>query len=105
MKTIFASQYSRDISNQEYPIEIYCYGHFNVKFCEYYNEDCPKTCSFAKYQTISGKGEPDGGADFPIKPESKISESNSRSFSSPSGLFKNGLQRFLDKYKDYWNKK
>jgi hypothetical protein len=106
MKLTFASQYSRKIAYEEYPLEIYCHGHFEIKSCDYYEqEDCPKSCSFAKLRvqqiTVSKKES--------ITPRcveevntSKVNTLNS--FSSPHSNFRNGLERFLKKYGDKWKK-
>jgi hypothetical protein len=105
MKLTFASQYSRKTSNLEYPLELYCYGHFEVKSCDYYSQDCPQSCSFAKLRvqqiTVSKKES--------ITPrcaeEDKTSKVNTlNSFSSPHSIFRNGLERFIAKWGDKWKK-
>lgn len=87
MKLTFASEYSRKSSQLEYPLEVYCYGNFEIKSCDYYNEDCPKSCSYAKAKdTLESYAEP---YDFP-------------SISLHS--FKTGLERFIQKWGDKWKR-
>lgn len=85
MKLTFASQYTRKIAYEEYPLEVYCHGHFEIKSCDYYEqEDCPKSCSFAKVKESTPRCE-----------EEDSSSKSSHSFSSPHSNFRNGLERFL----------
>lgn len=91
MKITFASKYTRAISyeDEEYPIEVFCYGKFEVKNCRLYNEDCPQSCSFAKHQKKNHEGQ--------IANKDSIGAFYSPLFSSPRD-FKNGLERFIAKW-------
>lgn len=96
MKITFASKYTRAISYEEYPIEVFCYGKFQVKNCRLYNEDCPQSCSFAKSKCRENEKEDLASKD--------TSSSYSPLFSYPPSRFRNGLERFLAKWGAKWKK-